>query len=257
MGQELTVKQKEITQQALQKISQGATATAILKGRFAELPVCRSVKEAIENGVPIVTLQHVTGESGILQAIEFKLIELAAQINVDQRLNIQAYQVPIIASTLYNAFKCESLEDFTLCFQRGAAGFYDDKLLRLDGAIIVKWMQKYLEEKYTLVEAGVQEERQVDKDSQVDYKAYIDRLAKSRAIEAEAEHERLKAERARQMKEMGMDEARSEYKPKGKEYLSQWADKIRAAQERTIRERNPSWTDEQVEQRLKELEKSF
>jgi hypothetical protein len=70
-------------------------------------------------------------------------------------LNLQGHQIPIIAKTLMDEFKGENLADFTICFRRGVMGLYSDekdKLLRIDGAVIVGWMRKYLDEKYQVIE---------------------------------------------------------------------------------------------------------
>lgn len=127
---------------------------------FKSLRVPATIRQAVEIGEPLRMVEKVTGSETILMALEIELAKVAAMLNIDSRLNLQNHQVPVIAKSLFETFKNESLEDFMLCFQRGSNGLYDDKLLRLDGAIITGWMRRYLEEKYNEVEIKLMEEKE-------------------------------------------------------------------------------------------------
>jgi hypothetical protein len=118
-----------------------------------------STIEQATKGTPICELAKVTGERNIHAFVAFELVSLASMLNVDERLNLQPHQVHIIAEELCNTFKNENLADFHICFRRGAMGNYDEKLLRLDGAVITQWMRKYLEEKYQVIEDQLMKEK--------------------------------------------------------------------------------------------------
>jgi hypothetical protein len=118
-----------------------------------------STIEQATKGTPICELAKVTGERNIHAFVAFELVSLASMLNVDERLNLQPHQVQIIAEELCNTFRNENLADFHICFRRGAMGHYDEKLLRLDGAVITQWMKKYLEEKYQVIEDKLMRER--------------------------------------------------------------------------------------------------
>jgi hypothetical protein len=132
----------------------------------------RTIEKAVAEGVPMLTVEKVTNQVSAL--IEYQLIRLAAMVNVDQRLNLQKHQVPLIAQELYNNFKFESIEDISVCFTRGAMGMYGE-IYRMDGAVVSGWMQKYLEEKYAVVERNLMAEkdniyqvkRQADKPTEI------------------------------------------------------------------------------------------
>ena len=117
-----------------------------------------TISHAVKYGLPMRMMQDTTGR--VIDFIRFELIKLAAMVNVDERLNLQKAQMPIIAREFYEMFPNESIEDVHLCFKRGATGMYDDKLLRLDLAIISNWMRKYLEEKYTEAENQLMAEKE-------------------------------------------------------------------------------------------------
>lgn len=115
--------------------------------------------EQASKGTPVAMLMQVVDRENIEAFLAIELTKLASLINVDERLNLQGHQMPFIASQLVDLHKSETLADFRICFQRGATGRYDDKLLRLDLAIICNWMRKYLEEKYEVIENQLMKEK--------------------------------------------------------------------------------------------------
>lgn len=115
-----------------------------------------AVAKAVEVGVPMRLVERVAKDE-LIAFIEFELIKLSTMVNVDSRLNLQRHQVPLIAESLYEDFKNESMEDIAVCLKRGAMGKYADEkgIFRIDGAVISQWMSRYLVEKYELFEANL------------------------------------------------------------------------------------------------------
>jgi hypothetical protein len=120
-----------------------------------------AVAKAVEVGVPMRLVERVAKDE-MIAFIEFELIKLSTMVNVDARLNLQRHQVPLIAESLYEDFKNESMEDIAVCFKRGAMGKYADEkgIFRIDGAVISQWMSRYLVEKYELFEANLTKAKQ-------------------------------------------------------------------------------------------------
>lgn len=106
-----------------------------------------------------------------------ELNKLRYSVNIDDRLNLQKEQIPAIAEQLLTTYPVESLEDFVLCFRRGALGFYGS-IYRLDAAVIQDWFSKYLDEKYQLIESGwkKQKDEELQQDSVLDYEAFKKRV---------------------------------------------------------------------------------
>lgn len=147
------------TPEALQRILPAGTAISktlenkveFIRGKkFADASklMPSTVEAAAREGLPMLMVDKVA--KNIKAQIEFELTQLVLMVNVDSRLNIQSHQVPAIADALYNQFTRESIEDITLCLRRGAIGLYGE-IYRLDAAVIIGWMQKYLDEKYEIL----------------------------------------------------------------------------------------------------------
>lgn len=123
------------------------------------------VWQAIEHGVPITMAEKESSRNAILAAIEYNLVKTSAMLNVDNRLNLQPYQMRPTAEAIIDSYPNESLEDILLCLRYGVMGKYDDKLLRLDTSVILSWIPKYLQEKYEAVEAKLQREKKAEADT--------------------------------------------------------------------------------------------
>jgi hypothetical protein len=164
----------------LATISKSTTAVLLSTGKFDEL--ASEVPYAINR---ILDRPPITELKRQLPPEQHKMIEafLARQIqllveSVNVSMTIEPHQIPFIARELLQLFPTESLEDFVLCFRRGAFAYFGPIYNRLDASVLVDWMKKYLDEKYQLIEA-VKLSAQVDqaKEIEINYQAYRDRVA--------------------------------------------------------------------------------
>jgi hypothetical protein len=106
---------------------------------------------------PVVSdVVRVAGEHTVCRYLEFELIKLSSLISVGGNFNNA--QVVFIAQELVRVFPNETLADFKLCFHRGAIGQYGD-IFRMDGIVLRQWMEKYLEEKYQVIEDKLMREK--------------------------------------------------------------------------------------------------
>lgn len=97
------------------------------------------------------------GEVAVLNQIEYELELLADLMSVGGNLN--SAQITFIAKNLIELYPSESIADFKICFNRGAIGTYGD-IQRMDGITLRQWMEKYLEEKYTVMENILMREKE-------------------------------------------------------------------------------------------------
>lgn len=105
---------------------------------------------------PICDVERVVGRGKIVIFIKAELIQLSSRISVSG--NITPEQMEFIATQLVEMFPNESLADFKLCFERGCMGQYGE-IFRMDGIVLRGWLEKYLDEKYQLVEQTVKAEQ--------------------------------------------------------------------------------------------------
>lgn len=96
------------------------------------------------------------GEQSVKFMVQFELVKLAGLMSVGGNLN--AAQIDFVSDQLITLHPYETIADFKLCFKRGAIGLYGD-IQRLDGITIGIWMQKYLDEKYTVLENKLMNEK--------------------------------------------------------------------------------------------------
>jgi hypothetical protein len=104
------------------------------------------------------------GAKPVALALEFELIKLAGLMSVGGNLN--KMQITFIADGLLSKYPNESLADFKICFERGALGYYGD-IQRMDGITIGIWFEKYLDEKYEVLENKLMKEKDTIYDQKI------------------------------------------------------------------------------------------
>lgn len=248
---------------------QRAEVQLLANNRWSE--VSESLPSRIEGtfDLPKVSeLVQATGLDSVAAFIEFELVKLSALVSVGG--NLSKSQVPFIASQLIDLYPNETIADFKICFQRGARGDYGD-IFRLDGLVIRKWMELYLEEKYQFLEDKLMKEKDHPHvpigPEKIAYAPIKDGLPAPPEVAQkyiDELMEKLKPD-GKKIPPLTDDEIRREgqERPKASEYQmpsAEWLEQRKKEryefQEKTVRERHPEWTEEQVQARLKELRKN-
>lgn len=96
------------------------------------------------------------GANNVSRQVEFELVKFATLINVGG--NLTDSQVTFIADQLIQKYPNESIADFKICFTRGLTGQYGE-IYRMDSIVLFGWMEKYLEEKYQVLENKLMKEK--------------------------------------------------------------------------------------------------
>lgn len=143
---------------AVKQISQSALMLAITGNNFKEASRLMPSKiEKVFDQPKVFEAVLAIGEVAVLNQIEYELELLADLMSVGGNLN--SAQITFIAKNLVELYPSESIADFKICFNRGAIGTYGD-IQRMDGITLRQWMEKYLEEKYTVMENILMREKE-------------------------------------------------------------------------------------------------
>lgn len=215
----------------------------------------------------VCELIKAIGVDNVQRQVEFELVNLASLMSVGGNLNDA--QVTFIAEEFIRMFPAESIADFKICFRKGAIGGYG-QIQRMDGITLREWMDKYLEEKYLIMEDNLMREKEniykIPKLNEAE-KANLERLDINKMLDDYKES--IKQFESRAILPLTEEEIKAEGQERPKrdvyrydlseaEILSnEHNERIFAAQEKTVRERHPEWSEEQIQERINELKEHY
>lgn len=116
-----------------------------------------TIKNIIDNAIPIREVIKAMGLVNVARALDIQLTRLVANLNL--KWNLNDLQIKTIVEDLIEKFQNESIEDFVMVFKKARHGEYGE-LFRLDSAVIFGWMDKYLDEKYQVIENNLMKEKE-------------------------------------------------------------------------------------------------
>lgn len=218
-----------------------------------------TLERIVADAIPMSELRRAVGTRQVAIALDIQLTRLVANLNLKWSLNDA--QIKTIVEDLLEKYPTESLEDFVLCFKKARQGEYGE-LIRLDGPIIFTWMKSYLEEKYKVVEKKLMDERDEY------YKTFVPENSERDWL-AEWQDAVNKGDGMKLVPHLTDDEINEEgkEKPKRKVYryneseaeimLREHHEKLWQLQERTVRERHPEFTEEEIQARLLQLKNTI
>lgn len=139
------------------------------------------------NQPPICDFIKIVGHGKIVLFVKSELIKLSERISVSGNLTVP--QLEFIATQLVEMFPNESLADFKLCFERGCIGQYGE-IYRMDGIVLRKWMEQYLDEKYQVIESELMKtkdeeyKKHTPEEGKDWYKIWLDAVGKGNKVPA-------------------------------------------------------------------------
>lgn len=161
-----------------------------------------NIRVIIDQALPICELKRNLEPGDVERSIDIALTRLNESLNLKWKLN--SGQIEMCVNDLVAKYPNETVEDFILIFRKARQGEFGE-IYRLDSAVIFGWMEYYLEEKYTIWE------KQLENEKEGYYKlpdkvADVDRLAQWRAsIEAIKVHKAILPLTEREMMEEGQE----------------------------------------------------
>lgn len=106
--------------------------------------------------MPICEVVRAIGSRDVAIALDIQLTRLVSNLNLKWSINDS--QIKTIVEDIIDKYPNESIEDFVLCFKSARQGNYGE-LVRLDSAIIFRWIQEYLDAKYEALEDKLAREK--------------------------------------------------------------------------------------------------
>ena len=145
--------------QTLRPLSQSESVRMLQADNFQAVSnLMPSTVKCALNEPPICDVIRITGRGQIVRYIEFELIKMTALLSVGNNMNNS--QIQFVATQMVELFPNESMADFKLCFSRGCMGQYGE-IFRMDGIVLRKWMEQYLDEKYQVIEQELVKEKKI------------------------------------------------------------------------------------------------
>lgn len=154
MGQELTVLEKQELQR--KERATGLIATLSNADTAREFERGLSIRHILDVGLPLTEIVRLSASKSVAQTIDIALTKLARAINITNNLNDA--QIKTIVEDLMDRYKTESVEDFILVFKKARQGDFGT-IYNLHSAVIFEWMEKYLDEKYQVLESKLKAEK--------------------------------------------------------------------------------------------------
>lgn len=217
-----------------------------------------TMEKIIRDAIPMIELKRVVGSRQVAIALDIQLTRLVSNLNL--KWNINDIQIKTIVEDLLDKYPNETLDDFILCFKKARQGQFGE-LIRLDGTIIFSWMKEYLDEKYQAVENDLMKQRDEYYKTVVPDESAIERLEQWKQTINQADGFKKVPKLS---EEEIQEEGKEKPKPRSYQYneseaqirLRETHERLWTFQEMTVRERHPEWTEEQIQERLKELKET-
>lgn len=115
-----------------------------------------TIVKIVNDALPICEVRKTVGFKAIAQAIDIQLTRLVGSLNL--KWNLSDSQIRQIVEDLIDKYPNETIEDFMLIFKKARQNEFGE-LYRLDSAVIFGWMDKYLDEKYEVIERKMMAEK--------------------------------------------------------------------------------------------------
>jgi hypothetical protein len=115
-----------------------------------------TIQKIVKDAVPLCELRRTIGNKPVAQAIDIQLTRLVASMNL--KWNLSDGQIQQIVEDLIDKFPNETVEDFILIFKKARQNEFGE-IYRLDSAVIFGWVEKYLDEKYQVLESILMKEK--------------------------------------------------------------------------------------------------
>jgi hypothetical protein len=104
-----------------------------------------SVRKSIESGISLAKMGEVYGHKETMKLIVRLIQNTERFFNVNKKLD--EFQLVQIVQIITEKYGHDNIEDIVLALKNARMGFGDKIYGRIDGEVVMKWIEKYMEEK--------------------------------------------------------------------------------------------------------------
>lgn len=148
----------------LKQHSTGLIATVSDPVKVRELEKSLTISKIVDTAIPMSIVSRNVSPGDLERSLDIQLTRLVQSLNL--KWNIEPPQIKLIVEDLIDKYKHETLEDFILIFKKARQNEFGE-IYRLDSAVVFGWVDKYLDEKYKVVESKLREEKDAWKNESI------------------------------------------------------------------------------------------
>lgn len=124
----------------------------ISQNGYSQATVGKNEISVFTSQAPSLSVLKFTDIVGLKAALTLLISEVGDFINISDKYNMGDAQIVATVNMIIEEYGYFKIDDFKVCFDRAMRGKYGKTFNRLDGMVIMEWLEKYDAERTMLIE---------------------------------------------------------------------------------------------------------